>query len=58
MAKKYGTLDEVLTIATGLNKEQRKDWNAKQDQLFAKRAQLKAEGKDSTAVDAQILAMM
>lgn len=34
--KKYGTLDDILTKGTGMNKDQRKNWRAEVDRMIAK----------------------
>ena len=52
--KKYVTLDEALTIGTGLNAEQRQDWREKFDALMDKRAELKAAGESTAEIDKQI----
>lgn len=55
MAKKWMTKDEALTRATGMNQEQRDQWNQKLDELFDKKSSLKEGSQARKVVEAEIM---
>ena len=56
--KKYGTLDEVLTEGTGLNKKERGDWRATVKHWQAIRRNAKKGSKKHVEAVAEINRLM
>lgn len=56
--KKYVTLDEAMTMATGMDKAARDEFNAKLDRLIDEKNTLKPGSAKRKKIEAEILSMM